>query len=102
MSQPEVRRKTIENRLDGFSNLYIDTEPKPIRGDHRLRRDYLRVMDGVLYQDGEKICFDDVYMINDTETLSSTDKHAIISSWTYMIKKMREGLDPTDNNLGIL
>jgi hypothetical protein len=102
MSQPEVRRKTIENRLDGFSNLYIDTEPKPIRGDHRLRRDYLRVMDGVLYQDGEKICFDDVYMINDTETLSSTDKHAIISSWAYMIKKMREGLDPTDNNLGIL
>lgn len=104
MTNPLVRNEFIKQRIDGYSNDYIDIEPGSIGDNHR---DYRRVMDGiVVYKDSDDLTEDDVmsydvyYDVDDEfdfgieeEPLEIEEQHAILINWSFAESCLATGGD---------
>lgn len=96
MANPVVRQRYHEQRLDGYSDSYVDYEPNKIGEEHT---DYRLVMSGIQQIDNDGNSYSvDYYQNLDTDdlTLSSMDKFDILSSWINIENILAEEVyDPT-------
>lgn len=94
MAEPVIRKAYHKQRIDGYSDTYIDLEPKEVGENHY---DYRRVMDGmvVIEDDGwvaTTYCLDD----RGEEELTIDEKVDIINVWDLARAYFESGEDPTD------
>lgn len=99
MAEPTVRSLFHQQKCDGFSDSYIDMQPKAVGEDHY---DYRRVMNGMLVfsEEHDWIAtnyFDELHD-NDRE-LTFDEQIDIQSVWSLMQHAVSVGNDPT-NPLG--
>lgn len=95
MANPVVRKMYHEQKCDGFSDSYVDVQPKLIGEEHY---DYRRVMDGVVVEDEDgwsfKLYPDEIY--DGDKELSHEDKVDIMTTWEIIEHYMKAGeKDPT-------
>ncbi len=96
MAEPQIRTEYIKQRIDGYSDNYIDVHDGAMRHDHY---DYRRVMDGMVVET------DDSWVVNtyahdtlgnDADELTLDEKVNIISTWEFAKMCLEAGEDPTD------
>lgn len=99
MAQPDLRDLYHQQRVNGYSDTYIDIDPKQNRDNHYY---YRRVMDGVVQDtevDGEyqwvakQYC--DELMEGHTD-LTTEERSSILLSWDKIQLLLAEERDPTD------
>lgn len=87
MAEPSIRREFFNQRVDGFSDTYVDLHPGDIGEDHY---DYRRVVDGVVFVEEEPdddgnynwqaTCYLDD-LLPDDEELFLEEKIDILDTW---------------------
>lgn len=102
MANPQTRERYLDQRLDGYSDTYVNIHNLDIGKTHY---DYRRVMDGlmVINDDGDATFtqyFDD--LIEGDRDLTLGEKTAIVNSWDAANIFLAMGLDPTDPQGGEL
>lgn len=106
MANPVVREMYHDNRCDGYSQTYIDMEPKAIGEDHY---DYRRVMNGIVTdlpvseEDPEGSWKVSVYMDELKEgdrELILIDQDIIISCWERQRMSLAVLMDDTTSQTG--
>lgn len=95
MAEPTVRRMYHQQRVDGYSESYTDTQPGKVGEDHY---DYRRVVNGVfMEEEGEWVAttyYED--LPPGTGELEFLDQVDILRTWEQMrIHLMRRKEDPT-------
>lgn len=107
MANPYIREQYHANRLDGYSDSYVDDAPGMIGDNHY---DYRRVMDGVFVfnedlEDKEDWSFSTYYedIHNyDTDELDLTEQLQILRTWEALEHFVRntddDPTDPTGNS----
>ncbi len=96
MANPNIRELYHAQQCDGYSNTYIDMDPRDVGEFHY---DYRRVMDGIVvdYKDGwEAVQYLDTLREGDRD-LTLDEQVDILDTWSILdafIKKGKE--DPTD------
>jgi len=99
MANPTVREKYHQHKLDGYSDTYTDMEFGMTGNRHY---DYRMVMDGVVYDDGDRLAYD-IYLDdrkNDERDLDSYEKAAILRTWDvleFILENTDQ--DPTDTGI---
>lgn len=102
MANPEVRQLYHAQRCEGYSDTYVDVEPKRTGDDHY---DYRRVMDGVMVIEDNNWhakCYVEELKEGDRD-LTHSEKTDIINTWSrleYLIALNKE--DPTSADGGFL
>lgn len=96
MAEPTIRQMYYDNRIDGYSNSYVDLHPNDMGEDHY---DYRRVMTGVLvfHEDGgyRARTYGDELLGDDYE-LTMEERADIQDTWWAMRKVIKAGAeDPT-------
>lgn len=103
MANPVVREVYHDQRCDGYSDTYFDSQPKLKGEDHY---DYRRVMDGMIQYDQEgewfaKIYFED--LLEGDRDLTHGEKTDIAYTWSKLEYLMALGKDdPTSPEGGFL
>jgi hypothetical protein len=103
MANPVVRDLYHQQRIDGYSDTYLDMEPNSKGLDHY---DYRRVVTGMVMDDEEHgwkvvTCFDELKE-GDRE-LQIEEKAAILSVWDLVEARIKDGRDdPTSKSGGSL
>lgn len=93
MAEPTVRNWYYEQRLDGYSNSYLDAFPWANSGEDHY--DYRRVTNGVFVNDGEHCYVREYYeqlTPNDRE-LDVIEQFDTIKTWKAMVANLFEGND---------
>lgn len=96
MAMPELRTLFHQQRADGFSGSYFDTQPDSVGKDHY---DYCRVMDGVVHEATEKV--DEHHNFYFQEDLfeegqiDAVDKSIVASIWAMIPGMLSQGKDPS-------
>lgn len=103
MANPEIRKAYHHQRVDGYSDTYVDVEPDAVGDSHR---DYRLVMDGMpVFQydeEGEVEGYEISYYYLETELgederdLDVGEQVDILSMWDLMSHYYHKGEDPTD------
>lgn len=96
MACPEVRTVYNQQRCDGYSDTYFDSQPKAIGDNHY---DYRRVMDGVVKEDEEgwSVKFYPDELVEGDRNLLFDEKVDILSTWDSLKYFMEAGdKDPTN------
>lgn len=94
MANPVIRNLYHNQKCDGYSDTYVDMEPKAIGETHY---DYRRVMDGVIVDSDDDWVvkfYPDEIKTGDRE-LDHTDKMTILDTWKIMEMFVKAGEDPT-------
>jgi len=94
MAEPEIRKAYLDQRIDGYSDTYMNVFENKIKDDHY---DYRRVMDGVVLDEEDhyvKFYIDELFE-GDRE-LNHDEKVDILSTWDIARHFLHAGLDPTD------
>jgi uncharacterized protein YbaA (DUF1428 family) len=104
MAQPDIREAFHKQRIDGYSNDYVDMHPGVIGEDHY---DYRRVMNGVIQIDNETGEEKTVHYLDDSigddKDLRLDEQVDIMSTWDIVSSLMKYGeRDPTDTYNGKL
>ena len=107
LAHPETRALYLKDRLDGFSDTYINEHGNDIGEEHY---DYRKVMSGVLQtvEDDEEISHRFKFYIDDLEEgdrpLSSVEKLDVVNTWDWMSLMLNSDneFDPTDPTGGRL
>jgi len=92
MCNPMVQEQYVDNICNGFEETYYDEQPGVVGED---RYGYQRVMDGVLYVDGEHMSINHYSNVDDTE-LSVSDQFIMLETWAHAEAMILNGDDPTD------
>lgn len=94
MANPTVRNMYYEQRIDGYSDSYVDMHPNDIGENHY---DYRRVMNGIAVEDGDRIlCTTYPDELLDEKELTIEEQVDILITWDKVEQMMREGgEDPT-------
>ena len=107
MANPYIREQYHANRLDGYSDSYVDDAPGMICDNHY---EYRRVMDGVFVfnedpEDKEDWSFSTYYEDihnSDTDELDLTEQLQILRTWEALEHFVRntddDPTDPTGNS----
>jgi hypothetical protein len=99
MAQPDLRTLYHKQLVNGYSDTYIDIDPKRNKDDHYY---YRRVMDGVV-QDSEengeyrwvsRNYHDD--LIEGHTDLTFQEKHDVMLTWNQIVALLADNKDPTD------
>jgi len=100
MAEPTLREQYHRQLVDGYSDTYIDVEPKRIKDDHY---DYRRVMDGIIVEEVDEDGNDSWVAHQYFDELRPGDKHldlveqsSILRTWEVMLMGLTAGNDPTD------
>lgn len=78
MACKEVREAYRKQRIEGYRDSYVDASPGLV-GD--LHVDYRMVTDGLIYRDGDDMCFDIHYGLPEDECLEPDQVHDIVDTW---------------------
>lgn len=106
MANPSIRQSYFDQRLDGYSDSYVDMHPGMIRDDHY---DYQRVMNGMLQevpeeQEGEdegwKATFYFTPLEEGDRELDVSEQSDILSTWQYVNAILQIGEDDPTNQRG--
>jgi hypothetical protein len=106
MANPSIRQSYFDQRLDGYSDSYVDMHPGMIRDDHY---DYQRVMNGMLQevpaeQEGEDEGWKATFYFTPVEEgdreLDVSEQSDILSTWQYINAIMQIGEDDPTNQRG--
>lgn len=95
MAEPKVRRSYHDQRCDGYSDSYIDTNPNHIGESHY---DYRRVMDGMLTTnaEGRDVINNYIDVVSVGDNLSIEEQADILVTWQSIREHMnRKKDDPT-------
>ncbi len=102
MANPTIRERYLDQRLDGYSDTYVNVHGTD-QGWHHY--DYRRAVNGLMQEDEQGNAFyeifDDDLMDGDKE-LSLHEQVDIAASWSAMDILMKLGGDPTDPTGGKL
>lgn len=106
MADPVVRSKFHRQKIDGYSETYIDNHPNDVGIDHY---DYRRVVDGVIREEkdenGDVQFIREVFYEELTEgdrDLDAVEQHAILDSWDIQRMFIEAGIDSTNRLGGVL
>lgn len=103
MANPTVREYYHDQRCEGYSDTYVDVQPK-LRGEEHY--DYRRVMDGMVQYDEEDNWFAKIYceeLIEGDRDLTHGEKTDILYTWSKLEYLMALGKDdPTSPEGGFL
>lgn len=106
MADPIVRSKYHRQKIDGYSETYIDIHPNDIGTDHY---DYRRVIDGVIREEkdekGEVQFVREVFYEELSEgdrDLDAVEQLAILDSWDIQRMFIEAGIDSTNRLGGVL
>lgn len=93
MAEPTVRDWYYQQRLDGYSQSYVDPFPRVQSGEDHY--DYRRVMDGLLQGEGDDLYFleYDEQLLDGDEPLMAEDQFAIQNTWSRMVTQLFKGND---------
>lgn len=102
MAEPTGRKMYHQQRMDGYSETYLDMEPSAIGEEHY---DYRRVMDGLLVMDEEEDLNGDLgwtattyweELLPEDNDLSLEEQVDITNSWKFFKEHLKAGKeDPT-------
>lgn len=99
MAEPALRREYHKQRVDGYSDTYVDVAPGKVGEDHY---DYRRVMTGVVTEEGDgedytwkAVIYADELFEGDSE-LDTFQKNDILKTWDIVNMFMAAAKDPTD------
>ncbi len=106
MAQPDLRQLYHQQRVDGYSDTYIDHYPQDIKHSHY---DYQLVMTGIV-QDIQDENGEDSWMVTTYATdilegdraLTFDEKVDILSTWELIAMAIKAGQDPSDRFEGRL
>jgi hypothetical protein len=99
MAQPDLRDLYHQQRVNGYSDTYIDIDPQRNYGQHYY---YRRVMDGVVQDtevDGEFQWVAKQYcdeLLEGHTDLTNQERHDILLTWDKIQAILAEERDPTD------
>lgn len=100
MSLPKVDELYRNQRLDGYSDVYVDPEPDNYGKE---RHHYMAAMTGVIDCNDDEDSYATFYSFGDEvidRELSFIEQETILDTWESVQRLMAEGKDPTDlNNL---
>lgn len=96
MAEPHLRKEYHAQRIDGYSDSYVDMSPKQVGDDHY---DYRRVMQGVMVECEEhgwysKTYSDDIF--DEDRELDLFEQDAILTTWEIARSMLYNKDDPTD------
>lgn len=99
MAQPDLRNMYHRQLVNGYSDTYIDIDPKQSNDQHYY---YRRVMDGVVqdievdgrYEWVAKQYCDELF--EGHQDLSTEERHDILLTWDKIQQILADGRDPTD------
>lgn len=102
MAEPGTRQMYIDQRIDGYSDSYVDIEPGAVGEQHYH---YRRVMDGIIVMNEDTApnahewhsdTFDDDLLEGDSD-LVIVDQNDILNSWQHQIyfRSVEDGEDFT-------
>lgn len=102
MADPTVRELYQQQRLDGFSDTYVDMHPGTIADSHY---DYRQVMHGLMQDDpddpeGFKVSFYFDELVEGDRELVLDEKIAITSTWDIINAILKRGDDDPTSALG--
>jgi hypothetical protein len=103
MANPEVRELYHRQGCEGYSDTYVDMQPK-VKGEEHY--DYRRVMDGVMRFDDDKGWFAKIYvedLVDGDRDLTHGEKQDVLQTWSkleYLIAIGKD--DPTSPDGGYL
>jgi len=92
MCNPMVQEQYIDNICNGFEETYYDEQPG-ITGEDRYG--YQRVMDGVLYEDGDYMAINHYSNVDDVD-IPVSDQFMILETWAHAEVMILNGEDPTE------
>lgn len=94
MACPQIQEKYKRNLCHGFQETYYNPEPDTYGED---RRDYQRVMDGIMQYDENGEGYVMYYSTDDDEEeLTFYQKVSILNTWHNVKNLLSTGKDPTD------
>ena len=99
MAEPMLRAMYHQQRIDGYSDTYVDVHPNAVGEDHF---DYRRVMTGFVKEevrDGEEVWVARQYLDEihqDDRELDIHERHLVISAWDLAKKFLEAKQDPTN------
>ena len=98
MAMPELRNLYHKQRIDGYSDTYVDVEPTRVGTG---QREYDQVMHGVLVSDPETDMLTFEYSYNleadPSNQLDILKQQNVLSTWDYLRAVLKEtNVDPTD------
>lgn len=99
MAQPDLRDLYHRQQVNGYSDTYVDLDPKKNREDHYY---YRRVMDSVVQDtevDGEyrwvaKQFYDE--LLEGHTDLTTEERHSVMLTWERIQQLVADDRDPTD------
>lgn len=95
MAEPELRQMYIEQRVDGYSDTYVDLEPGRVGRDHY---DYRRVVNAVFVPNEEDNLVSTTYyetLRADDRELYPTEQVAVLATWHGLKPLLLGKDDPT-------
>ena len=80
MANPIVRHMYHDQRLDGYSDTYVDTDPGVIGEKHY---DYRRVMSGIMTPIGDDLYYTSYIeqLRDEADELTASDQFRILDTW---------------------
>lgn len=96
MAEPTLRARYHEQTIDGYSQTYIDNNPKDIGDSHY---DYRRVMQGMMVEDEEHGWYSKTYaddLFDGDRELELEEKADILTTWEVARNLLYNKQDPTD------
>ena len=100
MANPVIRKLYHRNLCDGFSDTYVDRQPKAIGWGHRP---YEVVQDGVVefIEDGyEIVSSSEAWKDADREVITQSQRNMIKATWRVAEEEVRKGENDPTNKYG--
>jgi len=96
MANPTLNEMYSNNRVDGWMDMWLDTEPHM---EPTLRDDYRNVMDGIgVFTDEGMVVTN--YSSDDETELTLEEKYIVHDLWDTAMSIMDDGIDPTNEIKG--
>lgn len=95
MANPIVRQMYHDQRLDGYSDTYVDTDPGVVGEKHY---DYRRVMSGIMVPEGTDLYYTSYIeqLRDEQDELTAGDQFRILDTWANIENLILSGgKDPT-------